>query len=131
MFKFGDYTLQEVAEKWDCDEELILAALKDKLDTRRQYLFFGPILFKRAMVDNLIPYMRSSMRSHIWTRAEGAQHKQGIADLKAQNEQSRKSTEENWKRMREEHEAFLHEMIERAHRHVSPSEGEPPADESK
>lgn len=125
MFKFGDYTLKEVAHVWDCHEEAVQALVdswKGK-HIRRQYWLFGPLLFKKHMIDQMTPEVRAMMKRMGSTRddweardrerlqAEHAieQHKNEIAAIEKRSQETR---ERLFERLRELQASLLDKYLQ-------------------
>ena len=112
MFKFGDYTLKEIAQVWDCHEEAVQALVdswKGK-HIRRQYWLFGPLLFEKRMIDEMAPDVRAMMERIGGTRADREAHEQEQKQTAQAIEQHKEAIVAIQKRSQEEQERFFEQM---------------------
>ena len=114
MFKFGDYTLQEVAKTWDCHEEAVQALVdswKGK-HIRRQYWLFGPLLFEKYMIDEMTPDIRAMMKRVGGTRADREARDRERLQVEQAIEQHKEDIAAIEKRSQETQEHFFEQMRE-------------------
>ncbi len=114
MFKFGDYTLEEVAQVWDCHEGSVQTLVDSwrGRHIRRQYWLFGPLLFEKHMIDEMAPDVRAMMKRIGGTRADREAREQEQLQATQAIEQHREAIATIEKRSLEEQERFFEQMRE-------------------
>ena len=111
MFKFGDYTLAEGAELWDCTEESILDSWRQsRLPLRRQYWLFGPWLFDQQTAEEMAPTIRHLMKRQGTTRADREARQRALEQSQARLEETQRAIAELERQRRENHEQFFQKM---------------------
>jgi hypothetical protein len=119
MFGYDGYTLAEVAELFDCPEEVIVAALSHNPDfAYKKYVFFGPTLYRKYMVDGIASDVRSDGKRLGLTRADIEASRQNTERVKQENKQHEENIVANRELMIEQLQAFYDQAEEMVRRKI-------------